>query len=337
MSETHVAGGPAGPLSQQVAEPEDILESLLSSRSNEHTRRAYRADLYDFFRSRYGLDPTPKLVREFLALSPERMSFSLAVYKSELAVRGMSPATVNRRMAAVKALVDHARRLGMTEARVNSAVPGVRTVSYRSTLGLSPREVRLLLARPDRATVKGKRDYALLLLLLENALRSAELRGLRVGDFSVADRTLVLPNRGRADAPHTVTLTPHAAAALTDYLRATDHAEDPDAFLFQACHPAAKGNAITGDGLYKIVNDYVAAAGLQHAISPQRLRDTAIQAALEATQGDVAVVQQLSRHARTEAIVRMQGRRNPEQERVSAMIAAQYGLGETDGGEAGAS
>ncbi len=314
----------------------DVIESLLDSRPNVHTRRAYRGDLNDFFRSRYGVDPTPELAREYLQLPPERIEFSLAVYKSELAARGMSDATINRRLAAVKALVDHARGLGITEARVTRSVPGVKTVSYRSPERLPAGDVRQLLRQPDRATLKGRRDYALLLLLLENALRSAEVRALRVGDFCVADGTLAVRNRGRDGNLEAVSLTPHAAAAITDYLRDAPHAEDEDAVLFQACHPAGKGKGITGDGLYKVVNDYVAAAGLPQTLSPHRLRNTAIVTALEATEGDVAVVQQLSRHARVEAVVRMEGRRNEAQARVSALVAQQYGVDEESDSEVGA-
>ncbi len=43
---------------------------------------------------------------------------------------------------------------------------------------LTEAEVRVLLRVPDRRTLKGKRDYALLLLMLSSGLRKAEVCSL---------------------------------------------------------------------------------------------------------------------------------------------------------------
>ena len=78
---------------------------------------------------------------------------------------------------------------------------------------------------------------------------------------------------------------------------------------------------MTADGLYKIVQDCAAAAGLQSKLSPHRLRHTAITMALEAAEGDIRKVQRLSRHARMETLQIYDDNRNDLQGEVTNKIS----------------
>ena len=49
----------------------------------------------------------------------------------------------------------------------------------RLTEFLEPEEIKRLLEQPDRRSLKGKRDYAVLRLLLETGLRKSEVRSLK--------------------------------------------------------------------------------------------------------------------------------------------------------------
>jgi len=302
----------------------DLLALLLADKRSENTRRAYRKDLTDFFQSTYGQAPTPPLMKEFLAQGTDRIAFAIAAYKGDLIARSLSEATVNRRLAAVNSLLLFARRLGLTDADVSGLVRGEKVVPYRDTTGITPAQARKLLQQPDRATLKGRRDYALLLLLLENALRSAEVRQLTVEDFRPDERTLHILGKGRGTQKETVTINPHTVEAIQDYLAVSSHANDPQAALFQNLHPSGKGGGLTSDGLYKIIAEYAEKAGFERRISPHRLRHTAITTALAATAGDVVRVQHLSRHARVETVMRYNDNRSGHQAGVTALLGIAF-------------
>jgi integrase/recombinase XerD len=98
--------------------------------------------------------------------------------------RGNSPRTRNARLGAIHsfyrfAALDHPEH-AHTIARV-MAIPTKRyernTVSY-----LDRDEITALLAAPTKDTWLGRRDHALLVLMIQTGVRVSELTGLRVGD-----------------------------------------------------------------------------------------------------------------------------------------------------------
>jgi integrase/recombinase XerC len=303
---------------------EDILTLLLADKRSENTKRAYRADIQDFFTAMYGAEPTPTHLAAFLAMGSERVAFLVASYKGDLISRRLSEATVNRRLSAVRSLLLFARRLGLTDADLHRLVPGEKVLAYRDTRGVTMEEARRLLVQPDRTILRGKRDFAMLLLLLENALRSAEVRTLTVADFLPAENALYITGKGRGTQKERVTLNHHTTQAIADYLSQTPHQQVMDAPLFQNLDQRSKGGTLSGWGLHKIVSGYAAAAGITRTLSPHRLRHTAITAALEATQGDVVQVQKLSRHARVETVMRYNDNRQDQQGRVTALLGALF-------------
>jgi integrase/recombinase XerC len=275
---------------------------LLADKRSENTRRAYRYDLKAFFQMAYGGEPTPESVGQFLALATPQMAALILRFKAQLISDGRSEATVNRRLAAIMSLVKFARRVGATEADPGDHIDAEKVVAYRDTRGISREQARQLLRLPDRATRKGRRDYALFLLLLENALRRSEVVGMTVGDFDPDTRTIAIRGKGRGSQKETVTLSPASVAAIRSYLSGGGCALRADAPLFVNVSPACYGRALTADGLYKIVREYTMEAGLPVRLSPHRLRHTAITLALDAAGGDIRRVQRLSRHARLETL-----------------------------------
>ena len=275
---------------------------LLEDKRSANTRRAYQHDVRAFFLSQYGSEADPALVRAFLAQTAPQMAAQLLQYKAGLIREKRSEATINRRLSAMLSLVRFARRVGLTEADPKAYVDGEKVVAYRDTRGITSDQARRLLRQPDRTTLKGKRDYALLLLLLENALRRAEVVGLCAGDFDAGTRTIAIRGKGRGTQKERVTLSAAAVDAIQRYLEACPHAPGAEAPLFINVSPSAFGRGLTADGLYKIVSGLARQAGLPARLSPHRLRHTAITMALDASGGDIRRVQRLSRHARLETL-----------------------------------
>ena len=275
---------------------------LLADKRSENTRRAYRYDVERFFQAMTGAAPTPERVREFLNLTTPQMVTVLLRYKARLLDEGRAEATINRRIAAIMSLVALARRVGATQADPRSSIEGEKTTAYRDTRGISAEQARTLLRKPDRTTRKGRRDYAILLLLLENALRRAEVVATHISDFDPQNQSLSIQGKGRGTQRERITLSPACVRAVSHYLALCTHDENPDAPLFISLSPASYGHALTADGVYKIVGELAKQAGIVGTLSPHRLRHTAITMALDAAGGDIRRVQRLSRHARLETL-----------------------------------
>jgi integrase/recombinase XerC len=170
----------------------DVLAQLLSDKRSPHTRQAYAKDLRDFFRFVAQVEsPTAELVKEFLALDRFAALSWVLKYKAHLRnQRGLKEATVNRRLSAIKSLVRLGNQLGQCSYTL-SEIKGDKVVRYRDTTGVSKEVYRKLLAIPDRQTLKGKRDYALLRLLWDNALRRGEIERADIGDVNLDGRSLL--------------------------------------------------------------------------------------------------------------------------------------------------
>ena len=82
---------------------------------------------------------------------------------------GLAPSTVNVRLSAIRKLVSEARKNGMLSAEDAANltdIPNIRQKGTRLGNWLTKEQARELLAVPDRLTTKGKRDYAILALLI---------------------------------------------------------------------------------------------------------------------------------------------------------------------------
>ena len=116
--------------------------------------------------------------------------------------------TINVRLAAVRALVREARQNGMLSSEEAATLTDVPNVPQRGTrMGnwLTKEQARELLAVPDRSTVKGKRDYAILALLVGCALRRRELASLTVETIQLRENRWVLADlRGKGGRIRTV-------------------------------------------------------------------------------------------------------------------------------------
>jgi integrase len=93
----------------------------------------------------------------------------------------LSPSTINVRLSAIRKLVGEARRngmIGLEEAANLSDVPNVRQKGTRLGNWLTREQAKEPLAVPDRSTLKGKRDYVIIAILVGCALRRQELTSL---------------------------------------------------------------------------------------------------------------------------------------------------------------
>lgn len=312
MTTTAVAIGTRGALTRENR-GERLVHAYLSGR-NERTLRAYRQDLKDFA-AFMGIDSLDLAAEALLSLPPGEANELVLTYRTHLRDRGLSPATVNRRLAALRSLVKLARLLGIVTWSLE--VEAVESETYRDTRGPGVEGVRRLFALTDaRVDAKAKRDKAIIRLLFDLGLRRGEVVSLDVEDVDLEAGTVAVLGKGRTGRT-LLTLPEPTKAALRSWLEARGAEPGP---LFVNFDRARKGSRLTGTSIYRLVRDLGLEAGLK--VRPHGLRHAAITRALDLTNGDVRAVQRFSRHRDVRIVNRYDDNRRDLAGDVARLVAA---------------
>jgi integrase/recombinase XerC len=304
----------AAALAPALSAPERLLGAFLSGRS-PRTLRAYALDLADFARWS-GVASAAEAARLLLAAGQGGAKGTALAYRAGLLARGLSAATVNRRLAALRSLVKVARLLGLAGWTLD--VEGVPSEPLRDSRGPGAAGVRALLAvlalRP--AGPAWARDTALVRLLFDLGLRRAEAVGLDLADVDLAGGCVWVKGKGRSERAR-LTLPGPTRVALEAWL--AERGAAPGA-LFHRLDRGGRGKGrLTGAAVYNVVRRLGEAAGLR--ARPHGLRHAAITAALDATNGDVRAVQKFSRHRDVRVLQRYDDNRQDLAGGVASRIA----------------
>jgi site-specific recombinase XerD len=259
---------------------------------NPRTRRAYEADLRDFM-TFCGIQRP----NEFRIVTRSHV----LAWSKTLEDRTLSGATIRRKLAALSSLFEY---LCEKNAVDFNPVKGAKRPKVESNEGKTPalgdHQARALLDAPDPATLKGKRDRALLAVLLYHGLRREELCLLKVRDIHSRRGVPHLRIHGKGNKLRYLPLHPGSAERIHAYLEAAGHGGEPAAPLFQPVkrrQGTTRGAAITADGVYKCVLAYAAQVKIAlDGFGVHSLRATAATNALE-HEADIAKVQEWLGHA----------------------------------------
>ena len=220
-------------------------------------------------------------------------------WRDDLIRRARSGSTIRHRLAALASLFDY---LCEKNAVTHNPVKGVKRPKVDNQEGRTPalgdHQARKLLDAPEGATLKTKRDRAILATLLYHALRRDELCKLTVKDFKHERRGVPhLKVTGKGSKTRYVPLHPAASTLIYDYLEMSGHGTDETGALFRPIKNntgSGLSNAITPDGVYRLVRTYSTELGFK--IGAHSLRATAATNALD-HQADIAKVQEWLGHA----------------------------------------
>ena len=291
---------------------ERVLSDWLNTKRSPHTQRCYRLDIENF------LADLGTELGKFLSLDRHGAYALVSRYKGDLITKGLKSATINRRLAAIKSLVAFSYNCGHCEFMLE-AVKGEKLSAYRDTSGVDPETFKRVLGGIDRGSLKGIRDYALLILLWSNALRRSEVSKANISDFDPVTKTLRIFGKGRGNNAETVSLGIGTVMAIESWLEARGE-HQPDKALFVSVNPGYRDGRLCTQAIYNIVKERCQAAGITKAMSPHRIRHSSITAALEATGGDVRRVQKLSRHSSLNTLLIYDDARKNHQKEVSDLL-----------------
>ena len=102
----------------------------------------------------------------------------------------------------------------------------------KETEFLTEEEAQAILRVPDRRTLQGKRDYAILLTLLTTGLRKAEICNLKAGGLKTYRNQAVIDVIGKCQKFRRIPLKVETLSAIKDYLKADGNGIVPEHPLF---------------------------------------------------------------------------------------------------------
>lgn len=167
-----------------------------------HHLAAFEAHLRDTGVARL-VDLTPGVVSEFIARSAKRLG----------------PDGVQGRRGAVRVFLRYLHRQEITTTDLGASVPRGRKYRHASIpRSISSEDVERVLKAVDRRAAIGKRDYAMLLLLVTYGLRAREVAGLQLDDIAWKQQQFHV--RARKGGHSTIyPLSTPVGEAIVDYLR----------------------------------------------------------------------------------------------------------------------
>jgi len=238
--------------------------SVLNSLSCPDAQRGYRHAI-DEFVDWYCSEP--------------RLSFSKTVVvrcRMHLESRHLAPGTINLRLGAVRRLAYEAAECGLLSADLAAGirrVKGVKKLGVRLGNWLTAEQGQALWQAPDPERLKGKRDRALLALLLACGLRRHEAAELtldhlqqREGHWAIVDLS------GKAGHVRTVPVPDWVHGQLNEWIKG---AGIEAGRLFRRVSSAGKpwGERVTEKLVWHVVKEFAAKIGVTK-LAPHDLRRT---------------------------------------------------------------
>jgi len=191
---------------------EHAKAAVLNSLNSTDAKRGYRHAI-DEFVDWYCSEP--------------RLAFNRIVvlrYRSHLESRQLAPGTINLRLGAVRRLAYEAADCGLLSADLAAGirrVKGVKKPGVQLGNRLSAEQGNALWQAPNRQRLKGKRDRALLALLLACGLRSHEAVALTLDHLQQREEHWAIVDlAGKGDHIRTVPVPDWVRTELEDWLAA---------------------------------------------------------------------------------------------------------------------
>ncbi len=273
----------------------DLLRDFLRRIDSGNTRRAYRADLHDYF--------------DFLKLDSVTKEAVGQTTKSDVSAyirsrrkEEMSTSTLRRRMSALRRFFDWLVNEGYVDrnpartCQIDLSEIEVQDRSWENPRSLlSKSDVEALVEATGQAGEASVRDRGLILTILYGALRRAEVAAMNVEHVRPLGRHWVIDlPAGEVRSSAYVKIPKIVIDAIEKVQARYGIDEGP---LWRSVSNRNHGERMTPDAIYKVVRRTGRRAGLG-VVNVELLRQTGLHLALKAG----ASLQQVQLHARVQSV-----------------------------------
>jgi integrase len=253
-----------GVLSPRAAAFARIKALVLDTLPSADSKRAYGQALDDFF----GWCETVS--------AGEFTKAVVNAYRASLEERNLSPSTINQRLSVIRKLALEAADNGLMAPTVAAAilrVKGTKQAGVRTGQWLTREQAQDLLSVPDSTTNKGKRDRALLAVLIGCGLRRREVATLTIGHIQLRDaRWVIVDLIGKGGRVRTVRMPSWTKSTIDSWTAAVGIVSGT---VFRAINKSGRvtGNSITPRKIFELVQQSGSEIGVPK-LAPHDLRRT---------------------------------------------------------------
>jgi integrase/recombinase XerC/integrase/recombinase XerD len=205
--------------------------------------------------------------------NPERKT--ILEYKNHLKEKELSPYTGTFYLVAVRKFFQYLE-VNKLYPDITKGIKGFKRPKNYSKDGLAISQVKDLLASIDTSILKGKRDYAMINLMIRTGLRDIEVSRADIGDMRTEQGAMVLwiHGKGRESKDEFVILTPETEKPIREYLKARGSSQDNEP-LFPSTSNRQKGQRMTTRSISRIVKECLKSIGINNKrITSHSLRHT---------------------------------------------------------------
>jgi len=198
-------------------------------------------------------------------------------YKNSLEAQGLSGLTVSLYLVTVRKFFEWAESMKLYPNVARGVKGAKRSRGFRKD-PLTVSQAKELLETVDRSTLQGKRDYALLNLLVRTGLRTVEAVRANVGDIRQegGEAVLWVQGKGKDSKDDFVLLTGETLKPIQDYLQARGKAAETSP-LFESLSDRNRTGRLTTRTASRIAKTQLKGIGLDsERLTAHSLRHTAI-------------------------------------------------------------
>jgi integrase/recombinase XerD len=247
--------------------------------SSLNTIRAYQNDLrkLESYLIQQGIESTSKITET-----------SLNSYVLSLEKEGLSPSTVSRHIASMKAYLLFLLKNGSIKGDPSERIKSPKVIKKPPKI-LEEDKILALLNMPDVHTSKGIRDKAMLELLYATGMKVSELTCVKISDINLTGKYLTCGDKNERSIPFGYA----AKDALVSYIdiREALCIKKYNEYLFLN----SQGEQLSRQGFWKILKGYAKEVGLQD-INPNMIRHSFAAHMIE-NGADLGVVQKFLGHS----------------------------------------
>jgi integrase/recombinase XerC len=250
----------------------------------------------------------------------------VVAYKNYLVQQELSTSSIRLKLSIISSFFKYlASPQGTNKEALIKHIPVFNNVKVHSQnhKNISLQDAVKILHSINRDTLKGKRDYAIFMLLIHHALRANEIISLRHSNFFSENEKMYLRFLGKGKKESIIELGEDVEQALTDYIQSKPASIDFWVSLSRKicpyCNKVISGSSsrchhcktviieeiplnspLTKIGLQKIIKSYAKSVLNRTDISPHAFRALSACLAYDATNNDILATRDHLRHSNIE-------------------------------------
>ena len=250
---------------KNTAQLEELIERFLASQDVTHgSRRTYRSALRQFF-AWFAKKKITNPTRE-----------TILAFKEWLDAKGLRPFTRSGYLVAVRKFFEWAEGLKLYPNIAKGIKGAKRSLKSHQKDSLTIDQIKLVITSIERETIQGKRDFALINLLIRTGLRLIEISRADIADLQIEndEALLWIRGKGKDGKDDFVVLTEETLNPILEYLRMRKLTNKKEA-LFASLSDRNYGKHITTFSLSRLIKRHFRRVGINsRRITAHSLRHT---------------------------------------------------------------